>query len=219
MVTFLPWRHGNTIPEMPQLRANEAPEGTIGERTITEVISILETGGPNALVLAEVARRARVSLRDVYRLFGSRDDLMVTAVGEWMDTNAYKGLSGPVPDELLLDALMRQFRRIFEPWEQNPRMLESYVYATSTANGERLLEQGFDAGGPAFAPLLADLDADFVEDLVLVMTHVPSSLIVRVAAGQLSITEVMPTIERILRRLVADIPLRAPAFDRARGGV
>jgi hypothetical protein len=106
---------------------------------------------------------------------------------------------------------MRQFRDIFEPWEWNPRMLESFIYASWTANGEHLVRQGFDASGPVFTPLLDGLDPDYVDDLVAVMTHVPYSLVVRTAVGHISITEVLPTIERVLRRLTAGVALDAPA--------
>jgi hypothetical protein len=90
-------------------------------------------------------------------------------------------------------------------------MLESFVYASWTPNGEQLVHQGFDVGGPAFAPLFEGLDPEFVDDLVAVMANLPYALVVRTAVGQLSITEVMPTIERVLRRLTADIPVSASA--------
>ena len=98
---------------------------------LAEVVTLLESGGPDAVVLREVARLARVSLRDVYSQFRLRDELIVEAVGQWMDTNVYRPLAEPGVDASLFDALIRQFRHIFEPWEQNPRMLESFVYARS----------------------------------------------------------------------------------------
>src|SRR5262249_38276677 len=143
---------GNIITRMTQEGALSAPERIIGE-----VIDCLETGGLEAVVLREIARAARVSLRDVYQHFGSRDELIVAAVGQWMDTNVYKPMAERAADASLFDALMRQFRHVFEPWEQNPRLLDAFVYARSTRSGDRLLRQGEEAAGPTFAPLIEDL--------------------------------------------------------------
>ena len=175
------------------------------DRILTEVTRLLESGGPDAVVLSEVARRARVSLRDVYKHFGSRDDLIVTAVARWMESHVYRPLAQPLPDAPLFDTLLRQFRYIFEPWEQNPRMLESFVYARSTPHGEQLLHQGEAAAGSASIPVFEHLDPRFAEDFALIMTNLVYALMGRFAAGQLPITEIMPAVERVLRRLTADV--------------
>jgi AcrR family transcriptional regulator len=180
---------------------------------LDEVIRQLECGGPDAVVLREVARGARVSLRDVYRHFGSRDELIVAAVAEWMDANVYRPLAEPVDNATLFDALMRQFRHIFEPWEQNPRMLESFVYARSTPTGDQLLRQGVDAAGPTFLPIIADLEAEYAADLMLIVTNTVYALMGQVAAGQVPITEIMPTIERVLRRLTVYTPVPARSSE------
>ena len=179
------------------------------ERIIGEVLARLESGGPDAVVLREVARGARVSLRDVYQHFGSRDELIVTAVAEWMDTNVYRPMAEPADNTSLYDALLRQFRHVFEPWEQNPRLLDAFVYGRSTAMGARLLTQGEAAAGPTFAPIVEGLDASYVDDVMLILTNLVYALMGRVAAGQLPLTEIMPTIERVIRRLTVDVPVRA----------
>jgi AcrR family transcriptional regulator len=183
------------------------------ERILAEVLRRLETGGPDAVVLREVARGARVSLRDVYRYFGSRDELIVAAMARWMDENVYQPLAEPVTDTTLFDALMRQFRHIFEPWEQNPRMLESFVYARSTPTGGQLFQQGEEAATPTFVAITKDLDPVYTADLMLIVTNMVYSLLGQVAAGQLPITEIMPTMERVLRRLTVDVD-QAEVRDR-----
>ena len=192
------------------------PPPSAQERILAEVVTLLESGGPDAVVLREVARRARVSLRDVYSQFGSRDELIVAAVGQWMDTNVYRPLAEPGVDASLFDALIRQFRHIFEPWEQNPRMLESFVYARSAPSGDRLLRQGVEAAEPISA--LQGLEPAYAEDVAVIMTNLVYALMGRFAAGQLPITEIMPTIERVLRRLTAGVALPSPeSHGRGRG--
>ena len=78
------------------------------ERILIEVVRLLESGGPEAVVLSEVARRARVSLRDVYKHFGSRDELVVAAVAQWMEAHVYRPLAAPVADAPLFDTLLGQ---------------------------------------------------------------------------------------------------------------
>ncbi len=194
-------------------RTEQGPTTAPRERILGEVLRRLETGGPDAVVLREVARGARVSLRDVYRHFGSRDELIVAAMAEWMDANVYRPLAEPASEPSLFDALMRQFRHIFEPWEQNPRMLESFVYARSTATGGELLRQGEEAAAPTFAPIIADLEPEYAAELMLIVTYTVYALMGQIAAGQVPITEIMPTIERVVRRLtvLTDVPVRDPA--------
>ena len=56
------------------------------------------------------------------------------------------------------------------------------------------------------------LDAAYAEDVLLIVTNLVYALMGRFAAGQLPLTEIRPTIERVLRRLTADVA--APAPDR-----
>ena len=51
------------------------------------------------------------------------------------------------------------------------------------------------------------MDPEYAEDLALIITNLVYALLGKVAAGQLPITEIMPTIERVLRRLTADVAL------------
>jgi hypothetical protein len=86
-------------------------------------------------------------------------------------------------------------------------MLESFVYARSTATGDRLLRQGEDAATPLMHGLFDAGDPEFADDMLLILTNTVYALMGRVAAGQLPITEIMPTIERVLRRLTTGIPV------------
>jgi AcrR family transcriptional regulator len=177
---------------------------SVAERVLPVVIGMLEVGGPDAVLVREVARQARVSLREIYNQFGSRDELIVAAVEQWMDERVYQPLLEPAADAPLFDTLVLHFRRIFEPWEQQPRMLEAFVYARSTPCGERLSEQGHKAAEPVAFALLSDVDPALAEDVMIITSSVVYALMGQVAAGQRSGDEIMPIIERVLRRLTAD---------------
>ncbi len=174
------------------------------ERILAVVTEMITAGGADAVQLAVVAQRARVSLTTIYKLFTSRDELILAAVEAWMDSHVYQQLAEPAPDMPMFDALMWQFRQIYEPWEENPRMAEAFVRARFGPSGDRLRIQGLTAVEPITRALLKDVDPDQAEDVMIITSNVCYALIVRFAAGELPVTEIMPTIERTLRRLTGD---------------
>lgn len=187
------------------------PAGTGGEHEpqpagviIGVVIELLESGGSEAIQLREVARRARVSLATIYKLFRTRDDLIVAALQRWMAANSYAGLAPPAVDESLHDGLMRVFRHVFEPWERNPRMLEAFHRACTGPGGERLDLQGMNAVEPTARAVLEGADPDYVADIDLVLTNMAYALIGRFADGSLEVTAILPMLDRVVYRLTAD---------------
>jgi AcrR family transcriptional regulator len=63
------------------------------------VVDLLESEGYDAVQVRTVARRARISLATMYKLFGTRDELIVTALERWLDAHAYAALTMPEPGE------------------------------------------------------------------------------------------------------------------------
>jgi AcrR family transcriptional regulator len=183
---------------------------SVAERVLPVVTAMLEAGGPDAVLVREVARQARVSLREIYNQFGSRDELIEASVEQWMDAHVYVPLAEPTPDPTLYDTLVEHFRRIFEPWEESPHMLEAFVYARSTAGGSRLLEQGYKAAEPVITELFHDVDPAFAEDVQIIITNVVYAQMSQVAAGEISGEQIMPTVERVLRRLTYGVPRSTP---------
>lgn len=182
------------------------------------VVELLESGGPEAVQLREVARRARVSLSTIYKLFPARDELVLAAVERWMAANSYAELAPPAPDETLHDGLMRVFRHVFEPWERNPLMLQAFHRARTTGAGrERLDLQGMTAVEPAARAVLAGADPDYVADIDLVLTNLAYALIGRVADGTLEFAEVLPLLERAVFRMTTNNEPAAAAVPARRG--
>ncbi|OBK13383.1 TetR family transcriptional regulator [Mycobacterium asiaticum] len=167
------------------------------------VVGILESDGYEAVQLREVARRSRTSLATIYKRFPTRDALILAALESWMDENRYAGLATQThdPQESVYDGLMRVFRTIFEPWERHPDMLRAYFRARSAPGGQRLVNRGLDAVIPATMAVLRDAEAGLVEDLPPIVSNLAYGLVARFAAGEISITDILPTLQRALFRL------------------
>ncbi|MCV7347834.1 TetR family transcriptional regulator [Mycolicibacterium rhodesiae] len=178
---------------------NTAVDGR--DRIIDIVVEILETQGYNAVQLREVARRSRTSLTTIYKRYPTRDHLILAALESWMDEHRYAGLSVQHhhPGESLYDGLMRVLGTIFEPWERHPEMLKAYYRSRSATGRELLLHRGLDNVVPAAMEVLDGVDDDFVADLDTVLTTVIFGLSGRFAAGEIAITDILPTIERTVR--------------------
>ncbi|WP_084472426.1 TetR family transcriptional regulator [Nocardia alba] len=189
-------------------------------RKITETtLSLLESEGYDAVQLRRVARIAQVSLTTVYKLYPTRDELVIAAVAQWMATNTYTTLDPPRAGESLAEVLTRVTRYVFEPWERHPRMLAAYSHARSGPGGQRLDAQGFNAVLPAVSTMFASLDDQYVTDLALVLTNMVYALVGRFAHGDLAITEILPVLERTIVRLTQNnVPFAAAAERTAETG-
>ncbi len=179
-------------------------ESETSSRILAVVLDSLERVGYDGLYLQEVARGARVSLSTIYKLFGTRDQLIVAALEQWMARTSYTDLAAVDPDETLREGLMRLFRRVFEPWEDSPKMLEAYHKARTGPDGSRLEAQGITALVPAAGAVLAGTDPDYLDDIGRVLTGLSYGLIGRYVDGALEITDILPTLEKAVFRLTAD---------------
>lgn len=162
------------------------------------VAAMLETDGYDAVQLREVARRAKTSLATIYKRYPTRDELILAALEAWLEKHRYAGITPHprAPGESLYEAQMHLLRTIFEPWEKYPGMLRAFFRARSAPGGQRLLRRGMDAVVPAGMELLAGVDADFIADLDAVLLSLVHGLIGRYAAGEIAITDILPTLDR-----------------------
>jgi AcrR family transcriptional regulator len=189
----------------------QARKASATDRILAVVASMLESGGTAAVQLPEVARAAQVSLRTVYQNFGSREGLILAAVEAWMESHVYQPLVKPAPEEPLADALVRHYRHIFEPWEKSPTMAEAFMRARLGPGGDRLLLQGSAVSEPVTRSLFKDVDPDYAEEVLVILDHVVDAAALRFAQGQRSVTDIMPTVERVVRFLTGDVERRRPA--------
>jgi len=207
------------MTETRQARATDAATRDVRTAIVDVVLELLESEGHDAVQLRLVARRARVSLTTVYKLFPTRDDLIVTAIEQWMAVNCYDDPAPAPPGESLADGLMRVYRYLFEPWEHHERMLQAYHRARLGPGGERLDRQGRDAIIPLARAVLDGADPDYAADIEVVLTNMAYAVVGRAADGELPATEMLPALERAVRRLTADNAAearRAASGDRRR---
>jgi TetR/AcrR family transcriptional regulator, cholesterol catabolism regulator len=181
-----------------------APDAEARETIVRVVVELLEAEGDDRVRLAEVARRARVSLARVYKLFGTRDELVVAAVERWMAEHAYAPLAATVPSGDRYEDLRAVLRAVFQPWERTPTMLRAFHRARSGRGGDRLVAQATTAIRPAVRAALEGADPEYVADVEIVLLNVFYAVFGRFADGDLPITEVLPTLERVAFRLTAD---------------
>jgi TetR/AcrR family transcriptional regulator, cholesterol catabolism regulator len=179
-------------------------DGKGQDRILDIVVELLETEGYDAVQLREVARRARTSLATIYKRYGTRDELILAALDSWMEENRYAGLTKPHdPDESLYVGLMRVLRTIFEPWERHPAMLNAYFRARTAPGGKKLIRRGFDAVVPAVMEVLADADPEFLQDMDAIVSNVAYGLLGRFAAGEIEITEILPSLDRAVHHVTS----------------
>lgn len=175
------------------------------------VLELMESGGYDAVQLREVAKRSRVGLGTIYKLFGSRDYLIVATLQRWMAANAFAqltprtgDLTPRTGDESIHDAIMRLFRTVFEPWERSPRLLEAFYRARSGPGGKALVRQGVGAAEPVARAAFVGHDPGYVHDVSTILTNVVYGLLARFADGEVDITDLLPSLERTVTRLTMD---------------
>ena len=174
------------------------------DEILDAVIEILDSEGYEAVQVRTVAQRARISLSTMYKLFGTLDDLIVTAVERWLETNAYATLTMPEADESPYETLVGVLRNVFEPWEQHPNMLIAYHRARSLPGGDKLVLVGLSIVRPIAEAALANADPLYLDDLQLIHGLVVQAAIAQFADGQIEVTDILPILERTLFRLMND---------------
>jgi AcrR family transcriptional regulator len=101
-----------------------------GKSEILDVVTdLLETEGYQAVQVRTVAKRTRISLTTLYELFETLDDMIIAALGRWMDQYAYDTITMPVPGETPYEILVRILRIVVKPSEGHPRILVAYYKA------------------------------------------------------------------------------------------
>ncbi|MFI5047518.1 MAG: TetR family transcriptional regulator [Acidimicrobiia bacterium] len=192
------------------------PAAGRADEIIDVVCEILDTEGYEAATVRTVARRARVSLTTMYKLFGTVDELILRAVEHWMQTNAYDALTMPEVGEDPYETMVRVLRTMFKPWEEHPRMLDAYHRAQNRPGGERLVIHGMAVVKPIVGASLPTVDAAYLEDLEVIHQLVVRAAIAQFANGEIAVTEILPILERALFRLTTD---NSVMFERIRGAV
>jgi AcrR family transcriptional regulator len=172
-------------------------------RILDVVAELLGEAGCHALLLREVAKRARVSLTTIYAHFPSKDALVVAAVERWMAERVYARLPSVQPDSPLSERLAGWYRQLFAPWEQNPAMLRVFMQAAMLPGGERLSDQGAAVALPVSEQMFAGYPPDLADDVNVILGNLILGLLSRFASSRVEMAEIVPVIERTIYRLTA----------------
>jgi AcrR family transcriptional regulator len=183
-----------------------ASDARVRDVILDVVIDMLDSGGDDAVRLQDVAKRARLSLATIYKLFPSRQELLVSALERWMAANIYTDMAMPGPGESLGETHIRLLHTLFEPWERAPHMLKAYHLAVTGPGGERLDAQGWALVEPIARASFKDADPEQVRDIEMILPPLVYGLIGRFTDGHIAITDILPVIERTVARLTGDNP-------------
>jgi TetR/AcrR family transcriptional regulator, cholesterol catabolism regulator len=179
------------------------------------VLDLIRSEGYHAVQVRMVAKRARIGLDTLYRLFPTRDELIIATLSRWMATNA-SNAADTRPAASLYEGLVHVYRELFEPWLDHPRVLDAYVRARLRPGGERLDAEGLAVLTPRLLGLFTDVDPTFRDDVLMIVGNVVNAAVGAVAQGALPIDEILPLIERTAYRLTTDnAALAAPAMSVA----
>lgn len=172
---------------------------------IAAVLRLLETEGYEAVQVRRVAAEASISLATLYKLFGSRDELIIRSLERWMRDNAYAGLETLPGEGTAYERLSAIVRSVFAPWERQPHMLVAFIRARLGPGGHRLERQGFGEVMPRASAILEELDPELLADVVMILEHVNIAAIERFALGEIAVSEIAPIYERTLRRVLGEV--------------
>ena len=108
-------------------------------------------------------------------------------------------LVGSTPAEQILSFN----RRVWEVWERNPNMLETFVRAALTEgdNEDGLAARSVHTLVPLTADALRDVNPGYRADVLMIIEHFTHSAMTYVVRGHLPIGEVYPQLEHTVRRL------------------
>jgi len=195
---------------MAETTTSGAPRGRLQHsqdarraRILAAVIDVAGESGYDAIQLRLISDRTGISTDTIYRYYGSRDELIAAALAQWVEREfvepAASWLQGATPAEQVLSFN----RHVWEVWERHPTMLETFVRA-AMAEGEvegGIARHSVETLVPLTAHALRGFAPAYRDDLLMVIEHFTHSAMTFVVRGRLPLREVVPQLERTVRRL------------------
>ena len=197
-----PHKYNLGVDTSATLQTGERAPGPKDALIIDTVLAQIGAVGYDGVDLRTIARDARVSLETVYKSFPSRDALLLAAVKQWMGRQVYEPMSPPDPRSSVSDRLCSVMHGIYEPWLDDPRMLEAFVRATERPGGGELTDQGAEAvNSLIYASFDDDADPADVDEILTIVRYVVSGLMADYAHGVMRMDEILPVLDMTVRRL------------------
>ena len=152
------------------LRAEQAEQTTA--RIVQAAVDLLSEGDASDLSMPEVAERAGVSVRTVYRSFASKDELLDAVIG-WINGHLSRVINAP--PETRHDFETTTADVIEGLFEIEPLLRALFATAAGRASHQRTARGREESLRGAYAAELADLDDGEARRLLAVLHLVASS--------------------------------------------
>ena len=176
------------------------------ELILRALAELLQNERAGEFSMADVARKAGVSLRTVYRHFPTREDLLAAAT-DWIDARIF----GDVPFDETVEDLPKLFRYACEQWKQYPRLARAMALsqAGQSSRADRRVER-LARIHRALAEVTNELPEEEKRKAVAVLAYLENVLAwvtMRDAIG-LESGEVEEAIDWAMRTLIEDLRRR-----------
>lgn len=171
-------------------------------RIIDAVLKLANEGGYDAVQLREISRLADVSLRTIYKYYGSRDNLLLQALIRWRDETSSASVV-EVQGTTFVERMLSIYHHNFDTFRNSPKLFETYVRFQPDLTADKL-DWGREHFVAATNKELSRFDSDFAEDFKMIVGNVLYAGFHQVAHGSMTMDEAWARIDRTVRRLAAE---------------
>ena len=187
------------------------------ELILRALAELLQSERAGEFSVPDVARKAGVSLRTVYRHFPTRDELLAAAT-DWIDQRLF----GEVPFDQTVEDVPKLFRYACEQWGEHPALARAMALsqAGGSDHSDRPLQRRLALIHRALAEVTDDLPEQEKRKAVAVLGYLENVLawvMMRDGIG-LDDGEVGEAVEWAMRTLIEDLRRRNDAAGRAGSG-
>ena len=174
------------------------------ERILTAASALASAGGYEAVLMKDVAARARVSLGTLYRYFGSKDHLLAETLLAWGGELGRRLRESPPRAADASERVASVFRRMARGVEQEPQLGVALTRALLSSDPSAFANrEGLEAMMRDWIVLaLGDADVPDRDGVIAVLRHVCFSCMIMLVNGQRSPHEVGEELARATRLLL-----------------
>ena len=171
---------------------------------IAAVLDLAADGGYEAIQVRAIAERTGISSDTIYRYFGSRDRLIAAAVGQCRATTSSTSLRPPGSTARPPPSSSAYYRQV---WSGVGGLIPACSRPTCGRPGSRRRAQWdrrltrVSSLVPVTEYALRDVEPEYRDDTLTAVRHFTHSAMTYVVRGQMSVDDVYPELERLVRRL------------------
>ena len=170
------------------------------------MLELADRGGYDAVQLRDVSLASGVSTATIYKYFGGRDQLLLTALLEWRRAVHTESTKRAATKDSFEQRILAPIRYIFEDFEEHPHLFATFIHVCQVSGSEAFERQGLESMAPVASAELASLDPDFAADFSMIVGNAAYAAIARAASGEIEIGRAWTELERTVHRLTATLP-------------